>query len=444
MSSRHDHDRDDEDKPGNPLHTVLLILAVMALGGLWVDIQNTRTGGSIDLRNRVTGARVAAAGEDPYFYKWTPGMSDRFYDPLDSPDSPVSTPTVTPALLTLFTPFNALPYRVTQWLWLVVEYGCLLGGFWLWARTRGHGRETVVAGAILTCLFCLTPHWRLHVDRGQSYVILAALFFLTQRLAASARPAAGGFAASLLMGFRPTNAILLGVPAARRSKREAAGMAAGLALAFAAPLAVLGSGVWASYFKAMDIRAHRYLEHVRDIPAKRVIEQVEGVPIECMVKTAFIPFADSSVYKMISFQLSPAWLLPGWAVLAGAAGLWMARRGLARGGGGGGAGFWWAVSAWLVIGDFLLPAYRYDYNNVLLLPLFLTGLSALEGRARTVWMALSSALLAAHFAGWTAVWLGWKAYIPVPGMLALGLACGVAVWTAFFQRSVERGVVSAA
>lgn len=87
--------------------------------------------------------------------------------------------------------------------------------------------------------------------------------------------------------------------------------------------------------------------------------------------------------------------------------------------------FWWALSAWIVIGDYLLPAYRYPYNHILLWPLLLLGLSATTGRARTVWLTLSTALLTLH----AATWFLPKICIPWPGIGTLALALGVAGWT---------------
>ena len=82
--------------------------------------------------------------------------------------------------------------------------------------------------------------------------------------------------------------------------------------------------------------------------------------------------------------------------------------------------FWWALSAWIVIGDYLLPAYRYPYNHILIWPLILLGLTALQGRARTVWIGLSTTLLVLH----AALWFLPKVCLPWPGIGMLFLAVG--------------------
>ena len=75
--------------------------------------------------------------------------------------------------------------------------------------------------------------------------------------------------------------------------------------------------------------------------------------------------------------------------------------------------------------SYLLPAYRYPANHILLWPLLLLGLTATTGRARTTWLTLSTALLTLHAATWFLPKIG----IPWPGIGSLLLACGVAILT---------------
>jgi len=413
----------DPQSSGSPVFLILMIAMLLAVWGLVTDIINTSGGGSIDLRNRVTGVRVAAGHQDPYTYKWSRADGDRLWDPFDSPSSPVSHTTVTPVTLTAFLPFKDLDYRLTQWLWLLLEYAALGLGFLAWIRSTA--RENWVWGALLTCLYCLTPHWRLHVDRGQSYVIYAALLLAMVRagqLSGKKRVLwLEGVISSLLTLLRPTFGILLGVSVARR--KMTAFVAAGVPLLAWALLPVLlaGAAIWKNYFAAMAVQARLYLEQIRFAPAKfSAKEVIEGIPIDKFLNFPRIPFTDTSIYRLISFQLPSNILLGAWAALAALAGLLFMRRGEA-----GTPRFWWAVSAWIYAGDYLLPAYRYNYNHILLWPLLLLGLNATIGRARTVWMMLSSALLVLHTATW---WLP-NACIPWPGVAALIVSAGVVVWT---------------
>jgi Glycosyltransferase family 87 len=423
----------DEPAPVSPVFTIFMIVALLAVWGLVQDVMNTARGGSIDLRNRITGIRLATDHRDPYFYKWKPTEPERFCDVFNAPESPVNTPTVTPLTLALFLPFRDLPYRISQWLWLLVEYACLGLGFWAWARRTD--RRHWLWGGLLTCLFCLTPHWRLHVDRGQSYVLYAALFLL---VIPRSKPGKRdlwieGLTSSLLTLLRPVYGILLGVGAARRRTTALLASGTGLLAWALLPVLLAGFAIWQNYFKAIAVHSRHYLEKIKFPPARFTPSQtIEGIPIDLLGGTARIPFADHSIYRFISFDLSPALLLGGWAVLAATAGFLMMRRGEA-----GTPRFWWILSAWILLGDYLLPAYRYSYNNILLWPVLLLGLAATTGRARTLWLGVSTALLTLH----AATWFLPKSCIPWPGAATLVLA---AVLAALSFRPQARASTSAA
>lgn len=89
---------------------------------------------------------------------------------------------------------------------------------------------------------------------------------------------------------------------------------------------------------------------------------------------------------------------------------------------GGDTVLWWAIAAWSVIGDFLLPAFRHGYNDVLVWPMLLLGLGALRGCALAIWTGCGAAWVLAQWA----VWVMPKGYIPVPPVLGLLLALGAA------------------
>ena len=410
-----------------------MIVALLAVWGFVQDAINTSNGGSIDLRNRITGVRLAAGQRDPYFYKWTRTEDDRFCDLFNSPASPVSHTTVTPVTLTAFLPLKNLPYPASQWIWFGVQYACLGLGFYAWCRSTP--QQHWLWGGLLTCLFCLSPHWRLHVDRGQSYVLYAGLFLALiapgQRLGKTG-PWLEGLTASLLTVLRPTYGLLLGVSVARRKATALLATTVGLLLWAMLPVLLAGTAIWQNYFKAMGEHARLYQTQAKFAPAKfSANETIEGISISTLGGFARIPFGDTSIYKLLSFQLPPTVLLGTWAALAGLSGFMMMRRGDT-----GSPRFWWSLSAWIVAGDYLLPAYRYPYNHILIWPMVLLGVAALSGRTRTVWISLCTGLLALH----AAVWFLPKTCIQWPGIGMLLLALGVAAAT--FLPSKRAVVVS--
>src|SRR5207253_10639814 len=70
----------------SPWETLLLqfgaavTLAVLAL--TFLDVFHYA---GVDLRNRVVGARVLLAGEDPYAFRWQPGLPLELLDPVYDP-----------------------------------------------------------------------------------------------------------------------------------------------------------------------------------------------------------------------------------------------------------------------------------------------------------------------------------------------------------------------
>ncbi len=87
----------------NEPHRALLVIAagcVLAVS-LTLDWRHTTRSGSIDLRNRVTGWRLMAAGVDPYHHQWSPGQPDTVLDVYNNPAVAVSKTTVTPPFLLL-------------------------------------------------------------------------------------------------------------------------------------------------------------------------------------------------------------------------------------------------------------------------------------------------------------------------------------------------------
>lgn len=401
-------------KPG----LLLLFLIPLAAWGVLRDIANTANGGSIDLRNRVTGARIAAAKIDPYSYKWTPGSPEEFCDLRNEPGSLLSKTTVTPWVLSAHTLFNSINYRSTQWLWFFFQYGALAVAVLAW--TSRQSGDTSKWGILITLIFSLTPSWRLHVDHGQIYVVFAAVFpglyWLDHCRATRGRAIAEGLAGAFLIGARP---IFLGqfapVVKARRwlSLISAGG---GMLLVVVVPVVLFGPSIWNHYLEAMKVHSEIYLLQMRpgSVPI-RYPESIEGIPIDTLAGfSRQIPFADTSIFRNISFLLPPRGLLLLWGFLMTGFFIHLILRKVPS------IRIWWGAAAWILIGDFLLPAYRNPYNDILALPLFLFGISALENHfLQKTWIWISILSLSLMILSWK-VPPSWKWYFPLPS-LTLGI-----------------------
>lgn len=102
---------------------LLFIMAItITLIGIVFDLKNTITYIGSDLRNRVVAARLVLEGIDPYFFKWYPELSDRFYDPLDKPTAILSKVSVPPTVLALHSIIAPLTYLQQKLIWLIVQW----------------------------------------------------------------------------------------------------------------------------------------------------------------------------------------------------------------------------------------------------------------------------------------------------------------------------------
>ena len=109
------------------LNILLVVAGLISVIGFMVDLQNTITYPRTDLRNRIVGARLMLEGIDPYFFKWQPGLSEKFYDPLANPHELLSKLSVPPTVLVLHSAIAGLSYLQQKLIWLIVQWTAMLG-----------------------------------------------------------------------------------------------------------------------------------------------------------------------------------------------------------------------------------------------------------------------------------------------------------------------------
>lgn len=190
---------------------LLLIPACAFIFCVWRDIQLEKqyTG---DLRNRIVGARLQKDGQLPYFYKWKPQDSLRYYDPQNFDTLKVSNITATPFLHQLLYPLVEKPQRSISGIWLVIEYVLLLVSVLL-ALTFTRKKKQQFAVAIFTVLFMLTSGWKGHIAAGQYYILIPTLFMLfyyfISRKKFLLHAVIGGVLLALLVLVRPNTVLFL-------------------------------------------------------------------------------------------------------------------------------------------------------------------------------------------------------------------------------------------
>jgi len=395
---------------------ILVALALLASFG--VDFHNFMQGGAIDLRNRITGVRVMESGADPYHYKWHAGDPDIYCDVYNNPNLPVSKTTVTPTMLLLHAPYAAVPYRLGQFLWLFTQWALLVGTGAIWWLACPPGWRRWLAGAFVVA-FSFTGEWRLHAERGQSYVVLA--FLLSAWLALTLHRKWGnsflaGFVAGFLIALRPPF-LLLGFFLGLHRRGQLIGAAVGLAVSAAVPM-VVHPDIWSEYASAVQTNAALYLSQDETRPGQQEYPGlIEGRSTDLVAGMVPLSYSDFSIHAiLLRFGLGP---FPSWpfellAVGLFAAWLWFTRgqpaEKLLPG----------LIASFFLI-DLCLPVYRQSYNDVLALAII--G-SALAVATRIPW-ALAAAV-AALLAGWYVAYdtpdEKWLINLPALGFVVMSLA----------------------
>lgn len=189
------------------------VIALLAIAGwlyvLLVSVKTLQQNGGTDLRSRLVGARLLFTAASPYHYKWNPGDGNYLFDPNDRADRPVNGNVATPAALFLLQPISCLPHYIARWGWAGIEWIGVFIMLAIWLP--GAGILKKIAWSIVPLgLFFSTAYWQYHQDRGQMYVLYAALlsggwYFLQQK---SYRPIWAGICLLLLVLCRPFAVLL--------------------------------------------------------------------------------------------------------------------------------------------------------------------------------------------------------------------------------------------
>jgi hypothetical protein len=242
-----------------PLFYLSLLLIILAMVK---DFKLTINYSGAALRNRIVSARYMHAGQDPYFSKWHEGQSDKFLDPIDSPELEVNRCTVPPSLLLIHEPLALLDYSSIKIIWFLLQVAAL-GLIIILFLKLASGREERELVIIAATFIIVSDSWHLHVERGQMYIFYALLltiaYWLSQKKFKLSSEASG-FVLGISTWLRPT-LILMNIPLLIAGKwRMIAGHMAGLLSGLIISLLAGQQAAWESYFKAMKLWSHAQLE----------------------------------------------------------------------------------------------------------------------------------------------------------------------------------------
>lgn len=214
-----------------------------------------------DLRNRVVGARLMAAGQSPYFHKWQPGEPETWLDPFEKPSQIVNGNTVTPTTLALFSWMNGLHYDNIQWLWIAFTFACFLIALALIVQLlKLHQRPLYLL--LLPAALLASVAWKLHLYSGQIYIVYALLLIVFFYLFTKKRFFFAGLIAVLLIALRPpTLLIFLPLFLWKFDRKMLFGGLTALLLLAVIHVIKIPSNSWPDYFRSMNI-------HALEIPGK--------------------------------------------------------------------------------------------------------------------------------------------------------------------------------
>ena len=285
-----------QSKPNNSNTTsqlgavALLILGlVVSAHMIVVDLRNTLRYGGTDMRGHVVGARLLARGLDPYYYLWTPGDPQQLLDPVDF------RVTLTPALLWLYAQIADLPYTTLRYAWFIGQWSILFVSLAVLARVNSASKALVLFSAAVL-VTAANPAWRLHVERGQLYVVwlamLTAAYAFASRKTTRGELIAGGLIGMAVCLRPPLVLLIIPMLLLRRQRLAyASGTATALFLAFF--LVVARPAAWTSYLSTMLSTKSQNYQGATERPEISYPATIEG--LANLKDTAEIHGVDASI-----------------------------------------------------------------------------------------------------------------------------------------------------
>ena len=194
-------------------HLLLMffLLATVLCLSLLRDIQVEKEY-TVDLRNRVVGARLQMDGKSPYFYKWKPADGLRYYDPIKFDTTYASAITASPFFHDLLFPIANLQQRTISRICLAIEYIMLIGClFFALSFTKNISQQWAIT--IFFTLFIFSEAWAALIRYGQIYIVppffCFAFLFCFERKNHFIFSFLAGLIASAIVLTRPTLILFL-------------------------------------------------------------------------------------------------------------------------------------------------------------------------------------------------------------------------------------------
>ena len=401
------------------INGILAVAIAITLLGIATDFSNTLRHGGNDLRNRIVGARLLSQGLDPYYYRWQPGDPETLWDPMDTPELPVSKVTVAPIGLAFYTPFASLPYRTQRLIWFVLQQLAFFASLVLLIFTTANPRNRLI---LALCLLVMNGHfsWRFHVETGQIYifyVFLLALFYWCLSQKFRFHRELSGLSLGLAVAIRPP-LLVMALPLLLFKKIRLFSMTLlGTVVWLLASVLLYGNEVWVRYFSAMSLISKLSRNEIKiNIDTTKALDLpqvLEGVPFGFLdVSEGYETSLALRLYKVLGFhpsigQLSILIVAILLVYLFAAFQFYRNRRNfqipqidivLMLGG------------VLVLIVDFLVPTPRYSYNDVFYLIPLVPVLKYIQCNSYLETVAIALLLLGLLLMGGAFIWIPFIKY----------------------------------
>ncbi len=289
------------------IYLLYLISLFYLFQAILIDLHNVKENGMIDLRNRITGTRLAFKGIDPYFFKWNPQKDPiEFLDPNDFPDLKMSRVTIPPSNFFIFYPIKDLPYNRIKIIWFVLQWIMAFFVLYVFKITTQGGFTKILTLTVGLFFLTVFVFWHNHIEKGQIYIFYLFLvafsyIFYKKKL---------DFISGIIMGinivFRPFF-ILFVIPFFIKSKwKFILGNIIGAISLLLISIKVFGAQMWQKFFESVNYQSKL---HILDFSyIKQYFDNATNPAIETL-KKKYYSIYDSSIQgtfdKIFHIKLSP-------------------------------------------------------------------------------------------------------------------------------------------
>lgn len=226
---------------------------VLTSGEFLLSLKDAHDFAGTDLRNRVVGARLMLAGQEPYYFDWQPGMPLEWLNPVHerNKDIRVRQLTISPTMIWMYTPIAPLPYKVQRYLSFLLEWTAMVVSIALLVRVIPQHRHRLIFLVLAMLFFVLDDFWRFHVERGQVYSF--ELLALSLGTYWSVRDQFGSWRSGVPFGvatlMRPNLGIMILAILAAKRWRTAASAAVTVVAMIVMTWPLTPAGTWQNYVR---------------------------------------------------------------------------------------------------------------------------------------------------------------------------------------------------